>query len=54
VKQHGLLWGGHWYRDTGTFARILKREGATWRGWKQNHPALAAGLVAHQTVRRQK
>jgi hypothetical protein len=54
VKQHGLKWGGHYYRDTQVFARVLAREGSTWRGWKKNHPALAAGLIAHNAVARQK
>jgi hypothetical protein len=53
VQQHGLQWGGHYYRDTQVFARVLAREGSTWRGWKMHHPALAAGLVAHANAARQ-
>jgi hypothetical protein len=53
VKMHGLKWGGHYYRDTQVFARVLAREGSTWRGWKNHHPALAAGLIAHSAVARQ-
>lgn len=47
VQQHGLLWGGHHYGSVQVFARVLAREGSTWRGWKKNHPALARGLAAH-------
>jgi hypothetical protein len=54
VKQHGLLWGGHYFRDTQVFARVLAREGGTWRGWKKYHPALARGLMAHDKVSRQR
>jgi hypothetical protein len=53
VQQHGLLWGGHYIRNPQIFARVLAREGVTWKGWKKNHPALAAGLIAHQAVARQ-
>lgn len=52
VKQHGLLWGGHYYRDTQVFTRVLAREGVTWHGWKRAHPALARGLMAHNQASR--
>ena len=48
VQQHGLLWGGHYYGSVQDFARVLAHEGISWRGWKASHPALAAGLIAHE------
>jgi hypothetical protein len=53
LQAYGLLWGGKWYGTVASFTRQLKSEGGTWRGWKKNHLALAAGLLAHvQLLRR--
>lgn len=54
VQMHGLLWGGHHYGSVSNFAKVLRRQGSTWRGWKKNHPALSRGLAEHGATYRRR
>jgi hypothetical protein len=52
IQAYGLLWGGKRYANAASFAKLLRKQGGTWKGWKKNHPAFAIELVVHQRLMR--
>jgi hypothetical protein len=52
IQAYGLLWGTSRYQTVTSFARRLKATGGHWKGWRQNHPAMAAALLTHVSLLR--
>jgi hypothetical protein len=52
IQAYGLLWGANRYQTVASFTRRLKAQSHTWKGWKHNHPALAADFISHVSLLR--